>query len=83
MTEVNEKRGGRPPKADKMSNHQVYVFMPSAKDVELLKEAANDVALPLSAWARSILLREAQKAHEERVVRTARLHQAKSLLPNM
>ncbi len=69
MAEATNNRGGRPPKADKMSNHQLYVFMPSEEAVQLVRQAAEEVGLPVSAWARSILLREARHALEAREVR--------------
>ena len=52
-------KGGRPPKAEKMRDNVLHVYFQSREAINTLEEAAQKEGLSVSAWSRSVLLREA------------------------
>ncbi len=61
------KRGaGRPPKqGQKVANYPVMTYMPDEEAYEQVRKAAELEGMTVSAWARSILLKEAKRVLSE------------------
>lgn len=55
------RRPGRPPKATRMKEFPVHLYMPSQDALAKLKIAAESEGMSLSTWARIVLLREARR----------------------
>ncbi len=59
---ADEKRGrGRPRTPVKVSNYPVVAYMPDEDTYEQVRRAAQAQGMSISAWARTVLIREAER----------------------
>jgi hypothetical protein len=56
-----KRRVGRPPKEKKVEDYPVATYMPDKEAHEMVKRAAELNGMSVSAWARSVLVREARR----------------------
>lgn len=56
---------GRPPKEVRVKEFPAYFYMQSREALDKLKRAAEAEGMSLSTWARTVLLKEAQRVLSE------------------
>jgi hypothetical protein len=60
--DVRKRGAGRPPKqGQRVSNYPVMAYMPDEEAYEMVREAAEQQNMTISAWARNVLIQEARR----------------------